>query len=187
MNYLARICNTFRVYRYKILSGGYKGLVGKLSLNQPLLINGNGLVSIGEHVSIGVETSPGFWSGYSFFDLRGADAFIKLGNNVKLNNNASLIADEAGITVGDNTVIGVNLLVQTSDGHSLDPAHRNDGVQIHKPVIIGDNVFIGDKVTILKGVRIGENSTIGACSVVTGDIPENVVAAGNPCRVLRSL
>ncbi len=187
MNSIARFINFFRVYRFKMLSGGYPGLMGSLSLNQPLLIKGKGKVKVGKQVGIGVEASPGFWSGYSYFELRGKQASISLGDNVKLNNNASLIADHAEIRIGNDCVFGMDLLIQTGDGHNLDPAHRNEDSYPCSSVQIEENVFVGDRVTILKGVHIGKNSTIGACSVVTGDIPENTIAAGNPCRVIRNV
>ena len=77
---------------------------------------------------------------------------------------------------------GANTLITDTDWHEDDPR-----VGCNKPVVIGDNVWLGYAVKVLKGVRIGENSIIGACSVVTKDIPANVIAAGNPCKVLKSL
>ena len=71
--------------------------------------------------------------------------------------------------------------------HPLIAEERNKGLEKAKPIIIGDNVWIGGDVTILPGVKIGANTVIGAKSVVTKDIPANVVAAGNPCRVLRKI
>lgn len=73
-------------------------------------------------------------------------------------------------------------MITDSDWHLDDPRTQGD-----KPVIIEDNVWLGYEVKVLKGVRIGKNSLIGACSVVINDIPENVVAAGHPCKVIRKL
>jgi len=162
-------------------------IVGKPDLNQPLLIKGEGCVTFDQRVSIGYPYSQGYLNTYAYFDLRGADSMIKIGEGVMLNNNTSLTADRASIYIGKNTVAGLNLSVQTSDGHCLNPARRHNENIPRYTVIIGENVFIGDNVMILKGAKIGKNSVIGAGSVVTGTIPENVLAAGNPCRVIRPL
>lgn len=175
-----------RRFRFKMLSGGYKQLQGKPILRQPLMIKGEGFVHVGTKVQIGYESSSGFWSSYAYFDLRG-NAEIRIGNNVMLNNNVALTADGASIQIGSGTVTGINLNVMTSDGHSLDPLHRHDGPSTCLSVTIGENVFIGDNVTILKGVTIGKNAVIGANSLVVKDIPENTIASGNPCNILRPL
>ena len=172
---------------FKILSNNYHQMRGMPILVQPLLIKGGGGVSVGENVQIGYELSPGFWSTYAYFDLRGEESVIKLDEGVILNNNASLSADGACISIGKNTVAGVNLSIMTSDGHGLALNMRHSGQYPRLSVTIGENVFIGDNVMIMKGVRVGANSVIGAGSIVTSDIPEDVVAAGNPCRVIRSL
>lgn len=171
---------------YKMLSGGHKQLKGKPLLCQPLMIKGDGCIFIGEKVQIGYESSSGFWSTYAYFDLRGKGE-ISIGDDVMLNNNAALTADGASIEIGSHTVTGINLSIVTSDWHSFNPAHRHDGEVVCLSVSIGENVFIGDNVTILKGVKIGRNAVIGANSLVNKDIPENVVAAGNPCKVIRMI
>ncbi len=86
------------------------------------------------------------------------------------------------IKLGSNVRCGANTLITDADWHLDDPRSGEP-----KPVIIGDNVWLGEGVKVLKGVTIGENSVIGAGSVVTKDIPANVIAAGNPCRVIRRL
>ena len=177
----------FRRQYFKRLSGNYSQMEGKPYLSQPLLIKGKGRVCIGKSVQLGYEPSPGFWTSYVYFDLRGEAALIKLGDGVLLNNNTSLTADGASIHIGKNTVAGVNLSILTSDGHALSPTMRLLGQFPHLSVTIGENVFIGDNVMILKGVNIGKNSVIGAGSLVCSDIPENRIAAGNPCRVIRTL
>ena len=94
------------------------------------------------------------------------------------------ILDEARVTIGDDCFIGPNVSIYTAC-HSTDPVERNSRREWAEPVTIGDNVWIGGSVTILPGVTIGNNVTIGAGSVVTKDIPDNVVAVGNPCRVAK--
>lgn len=184
MSIPTRIHSCLRRHFYKRLTGGYKQLIGKPILLQPLLIKGEGSIHLGQNVQIGYESSSGFWSTYAYFDLRG-NGEIHIGNNVLFNNNVSLTADGAAIHIGSDTITGINLSVMTSNGHSFDPAHRHDGVLKCLPVNIGENVFIGDNVTILKGVTIGKNAIIGSNSLVIKDVPENSIASGNPCNVLR--
>ena len=94
------------------------------------------------------------------------------------------VLDEAKVTIGDDCFIGPNVSIYTAC-HSTDPIERNTRKEWAEPVTIGDNVCIGGSVTILPGVTIGDNVTIGAGSVVTKDIPSNVVAVGNPCHVVK--
>lgn len=110
---------------------------------------------------------------------------VHFGNTVYANFNLTLV-DDADIYVGDNVMFAPNVTVATA-GHPIEPNLRREGMQFNMPVHIGDNVWIGAASVILPGVTIGENSVIGAGSVVTKDIPANVVAVGNPCRVLREI
>lgn len=110
---------------------------------------------------------------------------IRLGKNFFANYNCVMI-DVAEISVGDNCMFGPNVSIYTA-GHPIHPVTRNSGYEYGKPVSIGDNCWIGGSVTILPSVTIGKNTVIGAGSVVTKDIPENVIAVGNPCRVLRKI
>ena len=108
---------------------------------------------------------------------------IHFGNNVYGNFNLTLV-DDTHIYVGDNTMFGPNVTVATA-GHPINAELREQGYQYNAPVRIGKNCWIGAGALILPGVTIGDNVVIGAGSVVTKDIPSNVVAVGNPCRVLR--
>jgi maltose O-acetyltransferase len=110
---------------------------------------------------------------------------IHWGKNSYANYNLSVL-DNGKVTVGDNVMIGPNVQLLTAC-HPLDALERNTHTEFTKPVTIKDNVWIGAGVIIVPGVTIGENSVIGAGSVVTRDIPCNVVAAGNPCRVIREI
>jgi maltose O-acetyltransferase len=91
------------------------------------------------------------------------------------------------ITIQNNVLIGANCSIIDNDGHNLDSNKRHSDDVKTEAVYIGENVFLGDNVTILKGVAVGRNSVIGNGSVVTKSIPENVIAAGNPARVIRDL
>ena len=107
------------------------------------------------------------------------------GKNVYANFNLTLV-DDTHIYVGDCTMFGPNVTVATG-GHPILPELRAQGYQYNFPVHIGRNCWIGAGAVIVPGVTIGDNTVIGAGSVVTKDIPANVVAVGNPCRVLREI
>lgn len=107
------------------------------------------------------------------------------GSNVYANFNLTLV-DDTDIFVGDSVMFGPNVTVATA-GHPVDPELRRKVAQFNLPVHIGNNVWIGAGAVILPGVSIGDNSVVGAGSIVTRDIPANVVAVGNPCRVLREI
>ena len=110
---------------------------------------------------------------------------ISVGRRFFANFNLTIL-DEASVTIGDDCFIGPNVSIYTAC-HSTDPVERNTRMEWAEPVTIGDNVWIGGSVTILPGMTIGNNVTIGAGSVVTKDIPDNVVAVGNPCKVIKRL
>lgn len=110
---------------------------------------------------------------------------VHFGKNIYANFNLTLV-DDTHIYVGDGTMFGPNVTV-ASAGHPILPSLREKAYQFNMPVHIGKNCWLGAGVLVMPGVSIGNNSVIGAGSVVTKDIPENVVAVGNPCRVLREI
>lgn len=110
---------------------------------------------------------------------------VHFGKYVYANFNLTMV-DDTHIYVGDYTMIGPNVTI-ASAGHPILPELREKGYQYNMQVHIGKNCWIGAGSVILHGVTIGDNTVIGAGSVVTKDIPENVVAVGNPCRVLREI
>lgn len=110
---------------------------------------------------------------------------VHFGKNVYANFNLTLV-DDTHIYVGDYTMFGPNVTVATA-GHPILPELREQGYQYNMPVRIGKNCWIGAGAMILPGVTVGDNTIIGAGSVVTRDIPDGVVAVGNPCRVLRKI
>ncbi|WP_101913305.1 sugar O-acetyltransferase [Megasphaera vaginalis (ex Bordigoni et al. 2020)] len=101
-------------------------------------------------------------------------------------NYGCVIIDVAAVTIGNNVLLGPQVGIYTA-GHPLAAAVRRRGLEFGRPVVIGDDVWIGGHSTVNPGVTIGSNVVIGSGSVVTRDIPDQVVAAGNPCRVLRPL
>ena len=110
---------------------------------------------------------------------------IFMGNNVYANYNLTLV-DDGNIYIGDNVMFAPNVVVATA-GHPIIPELRMKGLQFNKDVHIGKNVWVGAGAILMPGVKIGDNTVIGAGSVVTKDIPGNVVAVGNPCRVIRPI
>lgn len=113
-------------------------------------------------------------------------ARVLIGDNVGM--SAVTISAFEEIVIGDGTLIGGNVLITDSDWHPIVPDRRQQFDEAATaPVKIGRNVFIGTRSVVLKGVTIGDNCVIGAGSVVVKDIPANVVAGGNPCKIIRSL
>lgn len=110
---------------------------------------------------------------------------VHFGKNVYANFNLTLV-DDTHIHVGDNTMLGPNVVLATA-GHPILPELREQGYQYNAPVRIGHNCWLGAGVVLLPGVTIGDNTVIGAGSIVTKDIPSGVIALGNPCRVLREV
>ena len=110
---------------------------------------------------------------------------IEVGKNFFANYNCTIL-DVAKVRVGDNCQMAPNVAVYTA-GHPIHPVARNSGYEYGKEVVIGDNVWIGGNAVICPGVHIGDNVVVGAGSVVTKDIPDWSIAAGNPCRVIRRI
>lgn len=131
------------------------------------------LGKMGENVII----TPPFWCDYGYN--------ISVGDYFYSNHNL-VITDGAKVTFGNNVFIAPNCCFTTAE-HSIDPEQRKAGIEIAKPITIGNNVWIGAGSTILAGVEIGDNTVIGAGSVVTESIPSNVVAVGVPCKVKREI
>lgn len=123
------------------------------------------------------EIEPNFFCDYGFN--------IELEENVFINFNCVFL-DCAKIKIGKNVLIGPNVQIYTA-GHPVDAGRRISGLEFAKPVTIEDNVWIGGSAVINPGVTIGKNSIIGSGSIVTKDIPENVIAAGNPCRIIKTI
>lgn len=110
---------------------------------------------------------------------------ISVGENFYTNHNVTIL-DGAKVTFGDNVFIAPDCVFSTA-GHPIDTEQRNLGLEIALPITVGDNVWIGTNVSVLPGVTIGSNVVIGAGSVVNRNIPDGVIAAVNPCRVIRKI
>ena len=158
--------------RCKDLCFAYNQLRPSLAAQQAELIR-RLLGKTGEHFCI---TAP-FWCDYG--------SNIEIGENFYTNHNC-VILDGAKVTFGDNVFIAPNCTFSTA-GHPLDAEQRNQGLEYAYPITVGDNVWFGASVTVLPGVTIGSNTVIGAGSLVNRDIPDGVVAVGNPCRPIRKI
>ena len=110
---------------------------------------------------------------------------IEVGENFYTNHNC-IILDGAKVKFGDNVFIAPNCMFSTA-GHPIDFKQRNEGIEYAYEITVGDNVWIGAGVNVLPGVKIGNNVVIGAGSVVNKDIPDNCIAVGNPCKVIKNI
>ena len=110
---------------------------------------------------------------------------IEIGENFYANFGC-IILDVNKVKIGNNVLLAPNVQIYTA-AHPIDPTERLTGKEYAKPIVIGNNVWVGGGTIICPGVKIGDNVTIGAGSVVTKDIPDNVIAVGNPCRVIKSI
>jgi len=123
-----------------------------------------------------VIVSP-FWCDYGYN--------IEIGDRFYANHNC-VILDGAKVKFGSNVFVAPNCCFATA-GHPVNIEQRNEGLEYAYPITIGNNVWIGAGVTVLPGITIGDNTVIGAGSLVNKDIPSDVVAVGNPCKVLRKI
>lgn len=176
---------TLRIWKYKFLSD-CKRVSGKPNLYLPILLNGKGKISFGRNVQVGVSAAHFTYSTYNYLLAIYEDSEIIIGDNVVMANGATIQA-ASKVILEDNVMIGINTFLVDTDGHDLDPEKRMTGDPKTAPITIKKNAIVYYNSVVFKGVTIGENSVIGACSVVTKDIPPNVFAAGNPARVIRNL
>jgi maltose O-acetyltransferase len=176
---------TLRIWKYKLLSD-CPNVEGKTNLYLPLLLKGRGKIKFGKNFQNGVSAAHYTYSTYNYLLAIEEGSEIVFGDNVVMANGASIQAFSK-ITIEDDVMIGINCMLVDTDGHDLDPKKRMNGEVKSAPITIKRNAIIYYNSVVFKGVTIGENSVIGACSVVTKDIPANVFAAGCPAKVIRSL
>ena len=148
-----------------------------LLTNSKLRLRGPGTITIGSAVNAWAR------SGHNVIETFHPQAQVTIGNRVRLNGAGIQAATR--IDIGDDVILGSCTIVDT-DHHAVDPENRSTGPARTAPITIGRNVWIGG-AAVLKGVSVGENSVVGLGSVVTEDVPANVVVAGNPARLVRRL
>lgn len=180
----ARLLQTPRVMVYSLLSNNH--FEGKPLCYQPIQAVGRGSITFAADVKVGVFPSPLFFSTYAYIDARLPAAKVSIGRGTWINNNFCAIAEHTSITIGQNCLIGTSVEIMDSDFHGIKPGERGLSLpEWAKPVSIGNNVFIGSNVKIMKGVSIGDGSVVANGSIVTRSVPPNVIAGGNPARVLK--
>ena len=174
----------FRFY-YRIFSKIYNFRIGK-----KVLFFGKMKISKNLDSHLIIDDNCVFRSNYDsnliginrpcIISLHHKNTVVKIGKNSGFSGTVIGAFDK--IIIGNNVMCGANTLITDSDWHQDDPRSSPP-----RPIIIGDNVWLGVNAVVLKGVTIGENSVIGANSLVVKDIPANVIAAGNPCKVIKSI
>jgi maltose O-acetyltransferase len=183
---LREACQRPRILKYRALST-CRRVSGSPIVLQPVLLLGAGSIAFGRGVELGFPTSASFYTGYCQLEASAPDSAIVIGDGAQINNNAFIKSEGPGIRIGAGALLGSGVTIYDSDFHDLHPARRRGGHPRMAAVELGENVFVGDAVLILKGVRIGAHSVIGAGSIVTASVPEGVIAAGNPARVIREI
>ncbi len=186
MTRFGELLRRIRIRKYRALST-CRNVSGSAIVVQPVLFVGEGAIVLGHNVEFGWPTSAQFYAGYCHVEASTPAAVIEFGDGAQINNNAFIKSEGPGIRIGARALLGSGIEIFDSDFHDLRPNRRRDGQARMGPVELGEDVFIGDGAKILKGVSIGAHSVIGAGSIVTASIPEGVIAAGNPARVIRSL
>jgi acetyltransferase-like isoleucine patch superfamily enzyme len=164
--------------------------INNIRLGKKVLFYGRPIISRYQNSQINIGGNTSFRSDHTcmlghktpcIIRTRRKNAKISIGENCGF--NAAVISAIISIEIGNNVKIGFNTTIIDYDGHSIFD-HQKSGNCL--PIVIKDNVFVGMNVAILKGVTIGEGAVIGANSVVTSNIPPNVIAAGNPCSIIKS-
>ena len=155
-------------------------------LSVPVKASGPGSISIANDTMFGYRPSPMLGNGQIIIQAQTPNANISIGEGTRCNNNTSILAVER-ISIGKRCLIGELVNISDCDSHGIDPEERTTSVGNVAGVTIGDDVWLGRRVLVLKGVTIGSGSIIAAGSVVTKSIPERVIAAGVPAKVIRSI
>ena len=150
----------------------------EIELSGPVIIKNAGLIEIGNQVIFGSA-----WHKPIYISLSAPDARLKIENNVFINygTEISLVKE---IIIGAYSLIGIDCLLYDTNWHSLE---GNDQAVTGEATIIGRGVWLGARVIVLKGVTIGDNTVVAANSVVTKDLPNNVLAGGNPAKIIREI
>jgi maltose O-acetyltransferase len=195
-----KLLHRFGNYFYRLRSRWYMGrflcmekarhkqlVVGEhVCFNVPVRGEGEGTLIIGNRNTFGYRLGPYLGTGGILLQARHPDATITIGDANAFSNNVAIVANEQ-VLVRDGCQIGDQVVIYDCDFHEISPKSRVDSPGPARPVVIGNNVWLGSRAMVLKGVTIGDNSVIGAMSVVTKSVPANCIAAGNPAKVIRAI
>ena len=187
------------LYQFYQVSGKLKCILYKIDLGQKVSITGNPIITRSENdeIKIGARASLISKSRYTALGVNKPVILRTLYDGAKIiigedcGLSGTVICSAISVELGNNCLIGADVVITDTDFHSINPENRRyerrkEKIN-HRRIRIGNNVFIGTKSIIMKNVEIGDNSVIGAGSVVTKSIPANVIAAGNPAVVIKTL
>ncbi|RYZ52293.1 MAG: acyltransferase [Sphingobacteriales bacterium] len=182
-----RVASSWRIHHFRLREGrlhqrsefGFRTV-----FNVPIRSGGCGRLLVGSENSFGYVSAPRLGAGEVMLQPREKDAVIRIGNNNQFSNNISIIA-ASEVVLGNGCLVGDQVSIYDCDFHEVDPVNRTRSVGPVLPVVIGNNVWLGSRVMVLKGVSIGDNTVVGAMSLVTKSLPANCVAAGVPAKVVR--
>ncbi len=170
------------------IDAGSAGAARSVNLLAPVLFKGRGQIVLSPSTVFGWTPSPLSYR-CSHVEARFPGAVIRIGERTTINNGASLLAEGAGIVIGNRCLIGTELQVMDTNAHELELGRRQLPDSKTRQVVIGDDVFIGSRVTLLKGCRIGDGCVISAGTVMPPgfEAPPMAIVAGNPARVVGRL
>lgn len=184
-----RAISTWRVNRLRLMEGLYhqRMEIGfGTCFNVPVRSTGRGTLLIGVDNTFGLLQAPRLGTGEILLEPRRKTARVLIGERNCFSNNVSILAN-GEVSIGDGCQFGDQVAIYDCDFHEVNPDTRQLTDGLVRPVHIGNNVWLSSRVMVLKGVSIGDNSVVGAMSVVTKSIPPNCVAAGNPARIIRAI
>ena len=180
-----------RIYRFRAtcvakLSGGDLKWPPSVVAAVPVRVDGSGRVALEKGVHLGYRPAPRLGSGEILLQARVEDSAISIGARTLTSSNLTICAMES-VRIGRGCQIGDQVSIYDCDFHEIEPSTRLESPGEIAPVSIGDNVWLGSRVMVLRGVTIGDNTVVAAGSIVTKPLPQNVVAAGIPAKVVRQI
>ena len=158
-------------------------VTGRPAIRTPLVVNGEGTVRFGDDITVGWAQTGAFYTTYAYLEARYASSSIELGDRCFINNDAAIVSEGEGITIGSTCLIGVRVQIYDSDFHALGLGRV--GPPRTAPAFIGDDVMLSTGCMVLKGSHIGDGATVGAGAVVSGQVAAGAIVAGNPAREVR--
>lgn len=179
LNYKIKMKLIFKKYPYVEIHG-------KGCFRQEVVFWGLGRILIGENYSFGYRYGGGYHGTLCEIQPRTKESVITIGKNIATNNGV-FICSAGRINIGDNCLIGQDVIVIDHDAHGIDPRERRTSIGNIKSITIGNNVWIGSRAVILPGTKIGNNCIIGAGAIVKGCFLDNTIIAGNPAKVIKTI